>query len=152
MKLHRWYLQENNGICTRDPNMKCYFCQNQLYCSDEFTVVQFSSTNSVQGQPHKKVCPLSLHQYLFQSIAGDFTKERLAAEQDGNILGTSSHSVSTSLDESSLDGVPTGRSGGRAAGRNKQQENCSGVGPPNLTDAITRFMETTTGRQCLNRS
>ncbi|PNF14092.1 hypothetical protein B7P43_G01067 [Cryptotermes secundus] len=95
---------------------------------------------------HNKKEHLYGRQHL-QSIAGDFTKERLAAEQDGNILGTSSHSISTSLDESSLDGVPTGRSGGRAAGRNKQQENCSGVGPPNLTDAITRFMETTTERE-----
>jgi len=50
------------------------------------------------------------------------------------------------LDESSLDGVPTGRSSGRGAGRNKQQDSCCGAGPSNVTDAITRFMETTTGR------
>jgi len=69
----------------------------------------------------------------------------LAAEQDGNIWGTSSHSMSTSLDESSLDGVPTGHSGARGTGRNKHQDNCFGVGPSNVTDAITRIIETTKG-------
>jgi hypothetical protein len=61
------------------------------------------------------------------------------------MFGTSSHSMSTSLDESSLDGVPTGHSGGRGSGRNKHHDNCFGVGPSNVTDAITRIIETTKG-------
>jgi len=71
----------------------------------------------------------------------------LAAEQDGNIWGTGSHSMSTSLDESSLDGVPTGHSGARGTGRNKHQDNCFGVGPSNVTDAITQIIETTKGNR-----
>ncbi|GFG28206.1 hypothetical protein Cfor_07849 [Coptotermes formosanus] len=93
---------------------------------------------------HNKREHLYGRQHL-QSIAGDFTKECLAAEQDGNVLGTSSHSMSTSLDESSLEGVPTGHSGGRGTGRNKHQDNCFGAGPSNVTDAITRIIETTKG-------
>ncbi|PSN47176.1 hypothetical protein C0J52_14722 [Blattella germanica] len=75
----------------------------------------------------------------------DFTKERLAAEQEGN-HSNGSHSMSTSLDESSLETTPTGRSGGKGTGKNKQ-ESCSGDGPSNVTDAILRFMETTSERE-----
>ncbi|KAJ4435832.1 hypothetical protein ANN_18451 [Periplaneta americana] len=95
---------------------------------------------------HNKKEHLYGRQHL-QSIAGDFTKERLAAEQDGNPVGTSSHSMSTSLDESSLDGAPVGRSGGKGASRYKQQDGGCGVGPSNMTDAITRFLEVTTERE-----
>ncbi|XP_021916228.1 uncharacterized protein LOC110828136 isoform X2 [Zootermopsis nevadensis] len=95
---------------------------------------------------HNKKEHLYGRQHL-QSIAGDFTKERLAAEQDGVLSGTSSHSVPTSLDESSLDGAPMGRGSSKGSGRNRQQDSCCGAGPSNVTDAIVKFMETTTERE-----
>ncbi|KAJ9581258.1 hypothetical protein L9F63_023564 [Diploptera punctata] len=94
---------------------------------------------------HNKKEHLYGKQHL-QAIAGDFTKERLAAEQDGLINSSSSHST-ISLDDSSLDGTPSGRSSIKGGGRIKQQENNCAPGPSNMTDAIMRVVETSAERE-----
>lgn len=38
-----------------------------------------------------------------------------------------------------------GRGSSKGSGRNRQQDSCCGAGPSNVTDAIVKFMETTTG-------
>ncbi|XP_071448415.1 uncharacterized protein [Hetaerina americana] len=97
----------------------------ELYCRscDQWFTTLHNKKEHLYGRQH------------LQSIAGDFRKGRLQAEQDSG-----RGSLSTSLDDSSLDGPPGGRK------RMKTIPNSCGTsaaasGLPTVSDAIIRFME-----------
>jgi hypothetical protein len=41
-----WYLQENNNVCTRTPDVKCQSSHNLPIGQMDFIVVQYSETNN----------------------------------------------------------------------------------------------------------
>ncbi|XP_063226430.1 uncharacterized protein LOC134533105 [Bacillus rossius redtenbacheri] len=87
---------------------------------------------------HNKKEHLYGRQHL-QSIAGDFSKKGQAGEQEG---GSSTHSMSTSLDESSMDGTVFSGGGQCRGARCRPPE-----AAPDMEAALSRVMATYQGRE-----
>ncbi|KAG8235017.1 hypothetical protein J437_LFUL015680 [Ladona fulva] len=103
----------------------------ELYCRscDQWFTTLHNKKEHLYGRQH------------LQSIAGDFRKERLQAEQDSG-----RGSLSTSLDDSSLDGPPGGRKTIKQS-PGSCGASASTAGPPTISDAVIRFMEVTAERE-----
>lgn len=79
IKLHRQYVQENNGTHTRGTKAKYWFCQNRHYWSGDFIAVEyylettnglpcnylfcFQSTAVRANHTGEGVCVMSLHRF-----------------------------------------------------------------------------------------
>ncbi|XP_046385546.1 uncharacterized protein LOC124155610 isoform X2 [Ischnura elegans] len=101
----------------------------ELYCRscDQWFTTLHNKKEHLYGRQH------------LQSIAGEFRKGRLQADQDSG-----RGSLSTSLDDSSLDGPPGGRKQTKAM-PNSCGASVGASALPTVSDAIIRFMEVFAG-------